>query len=165
MGLTLNLPTRDGSLQINNQGQLVTNDGLPVMGGNGPVTFQRGDQDISIARDGTITVREGNNVNIDSVRGKLRPNVPSLNDNIDTLKKFSVEACRSKFAVAADVARKYNILPVNKTGATITIAMAGRCPALPSISTPACCRCGRINQDRSALSDRLLTSLTDRVKS
>src|SRR5436190_15789908 len=30
--------TRNGSFQINNQGQLVTNDGLPVMGGSGPVT-------------------------------------------------------------------------------------------------------------------------------
>ncbi|MFG6414120.1 peroxiredoxin [Roseateles sp. DC23W] len=28
------------------------------------------------------------------------------NDNIDTLKKFSVEACRNKFAVAADAAGK-----------------------------------------------------------
>ena len=28
------------------------------------------------------------------------------NDNIDTLKKFSVEACRSKFAVAADASGK-----------------------------------------------------------
>jgi flagellar basal-body rod protein FlgF len=64
--------TRNGAFQINNQGQLVTNDGFPVMGANGPVTFQSGDQDIAIARDGTITVREGNNTNIDSVRGKLR---------------------------------------------------------------------------------------------
>jgi flagellar basal-body rod protein FlgF len=64
--------TRNGAFQINSQGQLVTNDGHQVMGTNGPITFQRGDQDISIARDGTITAREGNNTNIDSVRGKLR---------------------------------------------------------------------------------------------
>lgn len=64
--------TRNGSFQINTQGQLVTNDGNLVIGTNGPITFQRGDQDISIARDGTITVREGNNTNVDSRRGKLR---------------------------------------------------------------------------------------------
>jgi flagellar basal-body rod protein FlgF len=64
--------TRNGAFQINAQGQLVTNDGHQVIGANGPVAFQRGDQDISIARDGTITVREGNNTNVDSVRGKLR---------------------------------------------------------------------------------------------
>jgi flagellar basal-body rod protein FlgF len=64
--------TRNGAFQINPQGQLVTNDGHPVMGNNGQITFQPGDQDISIARDGTITVREGNNTNIDALRGKLR---------------------------------------------------------------------------------------------
>ena len=64
--------TRNGAFQINNQGQLVTNDGHQVIGATGPVVFQPGDQDISIARDGTITVREGNNTNVDSVRGKLR---------------------------------------------------------------------------------------------
>ncbi len=64
--------TRNGAFQINSQGQLVTNDGHQVMGNNGPITFQPGDQDISIARDGTITVREGNNTNVDSNRGKLR---------------------------------------------------------------------------------------------
>ena len=64
--------TRNGAFQINNQGQLVTSDGNQVIGTNGPIVFQPGDQDISIARDGTITVREGNNTNVDSVRGKLR---------------------------------------------------------------------------------------------
>ena len=64
--------TRNGAFQINTQGQLVTNDGYPVMGLNGPITFQAGDQDIAIGRDGTITVREGNNTNVASTRGKLR---------------------------------------------------------------------------------------------
>jgi flagellar basal-body rod protein FlgF len=64
--------TRNGAFQINTQGQLVTNEGNPVMGTTGPITFQRGDQDVAIARDGTITVREGNNTNVDSRRGKLR---------------------------------------------------------------------------------------------
>jgi type IV pilus assembly protein PilB len=44
--------------------------------------------------------------------------VPSIN-----LTHFEIEPGVLKL-VAADVARKYNILPVNKTGATITIAMA-----------------------------------------
>jgi flagellar basal-body rod protein FlgF len=63
--------TRDGGLQINNQGQLVTAAGDPVLGGNGPIVFQSTDHDISIASDGNITVQEGLN-RIDSVRGKLR---------------------------------------------------------------------------------------------
>jgi flagellar basal-body rod protein FlgF len=63
--------TRDGGLQINNQGQLVTAGGNPVLGNSGPIVFQPTDHDVSIAPDGTVTVLEGIN-RIDSVRGKLR---------------------------------------------------------------------------------------------
>ena len=63
--------TRDGALQINNQGQLVTASGNPVLGTSGPIVFQPTDHDISIASDGNVTVLEGVN-HLDSVRGKLR---------------------------------------------------------------------------------------------
>jgi flagellar basal-body rod protein FlgF len=63
--------TRDGGMQINNQGQLVTVSGAPVLGTSGPIVFQPTDHDINISEDGTITVLEGTN-RIDSVRGKLR---------------------------------------------------------------------------------------------
>ncbi len=63
--------TKDGGLQINNQGQLVTAAGNPVLGTSGPIVFQPTDHDISIAADGNITVLEGTD-RIDSVRGKLR---------------------------------------------------------------------------------------------
>jgi flagellar basal-body rod protein FlgF len=63
--------TRDGGLQINNQGQLVTASGNPVLGTSGPIVFQPTDHDVSIASDGNITVVDGVN-RIDSVRGKLR---------------------------------------------------------------------------------------------
>ena len=63
--------TRDGGLQINNQGQLVTASGNPVLGTSGPIVFQPTDHDIAIASDGNVTVVEGTN-RIDSVRGKLR---------------------------------------------------------------------------------------------
>jgi flagellar basal-body rod protein FlgF len=63
--------TRDGSLQINNQGQLVTAAGNPVLGNSGPIVFQPTDHDVSIAADGNVTVLEGIN-RIDAVRGKLR---------------------------------------------------------------------------------------------
>ena len=63
--------TRDGGLQINNQGQLVTASGNAVLGASGPIVFQPTDHDVSIAADGNISVQEGVN-RIDSVRGKLR---------------------------------------------------------------------------------------------
>jgi flagellar basal-body rod protein FlgF len=63
--------TRDGGLQLNNQGQLVTVAGNPVLGSSGPIVFQPTDHDINISPDGTITVMEGN-ARTDSIRGKLR---------------------------------------------------------------------------------------------
>ena len=63
--------TRDGNLQVNSQGQLVTHDGYPVLGQNGPIVLQQTDHDVNISPDGTITVLEGAS-RTDSIRGKLR---------------------------------------------------------------------------------------------
>jgi flagellar basal-body rod protein FlgF len=63
--------TRNGALQINATGQLVTSEGDPVLGDSGPITFQPNDHQVSISRDGTISVREGTS-NVDSARGRLR---------------------------------------------------------------------------------------------
>ena len=38
--------TRNGALQINAQGQLVTADGAPVLGDNGPIVFQNTDHNV-----------------------------------------------------------------------------------------------------------------------
>jgi flagellar basal body rod protein FlgG len=64
--------TRNGALQINNLGQIVTTEGYPVLGTGGPITLQPGDTGISIADDGTVTVRENGNTKADSIRGKIR---------------------------------------------------------------------------------------------
>src|ERR1700730_3617447 len=63
--------TRDGNLQMNNVGQLVTASGDPVLGTSGPIVFQPTDHDINISPDGTVTVLEGLS-RTDSIRGKLR---------------------------------------------------------------------------------------------
>jgi len=63
--------TRDGNLQLNATGQLVTANGDPVLGNSGPIVFQPTDHDIVISADGTITVQEGT-AHTDSIRGKLR---------------------------------------------------------------------------------------------
>ena len=48
--------TRNGALQVNAQGQLVTSDGSQVLGDNGPIVFQPLDRNISITEDGRISV-------------------------------------------------------------------------------------------------------------
>jgi flagellar basal-body rod protein FlgF len=63
--------TRNGALQINGLGQLVTSNGDQVLGSSGPITFQSTDHDIVISASGIITVREGNST-ADSQRGTLQ---------------------------------------------------------------------------------------------
>ena len=63
--------TRNGALQTNGTGQLVTSEGYPVLGSNGPITFQNTDHDVIISPTGIITVREGNSAT-DSPRGTLQ---------------------------------------------------------------------------------------------
>jgi flagellar basal-body rod protein FlgF len=63
--------TRNGALQINGQGELVTSEGYRVQGDNGAIVFQPGDHDITITQEGTISVRERASV-AESQRGKLR---------------------------------------------------------------------------------------------
>jgi len=64
--------TRNGALQINATGTLVTSAGDPVLGVGGPIQFQTTDSNISIGEDGTITVREGASATSDATRGKLQ---------------------------------------------------------------------------------------------
>lgn len=64
--------TRNGALQLNAQGELVTSAGHQVLGEGGPIAFNPNDRDISINPDGTIRVREGNNPTSDALRGRLR---------------------------------------------------------------------------------------------
>ncbi len=64
--------TRNGALQINNSGELVTAEGFQVVGESGPIAFQPNDRNITISQDGTIRVREGNNARRNLSAGKLR---------------------------------------------------------------------------------------------
>jgi flagellar basal-body rod protein FlgF len=57
--------TRAGSLEINAQGQLVTQTGQPVLGNGGPITFGANESNPRIAADGTVSTDQGD-------RGKLR---------------------------------------------------------------------------------------------
>jgi flagellar basal-body rod protein FlgF len=57
--------TRNGALQINAAGELVTSEGYQVLGDGGAIQFQPRDRDIIIGRDGSVAVPDG-------LRGKLR---------------------------------------------------------------------------------------------
>jgi flagellar basal-body rod protein FlgF len=57
--------TRNGSFALDNRGQLVTSDGYPVMGENGPMTFDQSETGIAVAPDGMMSTAQ-------SQKGRLR---------------------------------------------------------------------------------------------
>ena len=57
--------TRAGGFALSSTGELVTPSGYQVLGAGGPIVLDPNDTEISIARDGTISTREGE-------RGRLR---------------------------------------------------------------------------------------------
>jgi flagellar basal-body rod protein FlgF len=63
--------TRNGALQINAQGQLVTTEGYQILGERGPIIFQPLDHSISVSPDGRISAIEGAS-RIETLRGKIR---------------------------------------------------------------------------------------------
>jgi flagellar basal-body rod protein FlgF len=64
--------TRNGGFQINATGELVTSEGYRVLGNAGPITMQAQDRNITIAKDGTISVVTGANSATSETRGRLR---------------------------------------------------------------------------------------------
>lgn len=57
--------TRNGEFKLNNNGTLVDNQGLAILGEAGEIVFDSRETQITIARDGTISTNEG-------IKGKLR---------------------------------------------------------------------------------------------
>ncbi len=57
--------TRNGEFKLNQEGTLVNNQGLPILGEAGEINFGPNEKNIVIARDGTISSSDG-------IKGKLR---------------------------------------------------------------------------------------------
>ena len=115
--------TRNGALQINNIGELVTLTGDKVVGENGTIIFQQTDRDIVVTKDGTIKVREGLSLNSDSTRGKLR--VVRFAD-MQRLRKDGASSYSAPDGVAPQIVDKPNIIQgsIEKSNVRSVIEMA-----------------------------------------
>ena len=104
--------TRDGALQINNQGQLVTASGYQVLGNSGPIVFQPTDKQINIASDGNVTVIEGTGrIELgarQASHGLLRPGAAAGEGRLQPLRGWrrSGRAARHHLAIAPGLHRK-----------------------------------------------------------
>ena len=114
--------TRDGSLHVNSTGQLVTAAGHPVMGANGPIQMQQTDHDVAISADGTITVLEGANTRIDSVRGKLR--LVKFNDPQKLLKEGANLYAANGMAPLVDTAARVQQGFIEKSNVNSVVEMS-----------------------------------------
>ncbi len=60
--------TRNGALTLDRTGRLVTSDGDPVLGDNGPITFDQTETGLAIAPDGTVSSAQSQHGRIRLVR-------------------------------------------------------------------------------------------------
>ena len=146
--------TRDGGLQINPQGQLVTVAGNPVLGSSGPIVFQQTDHDINITADGTITVVEGTG-RTDSIRGTLR--LVSFTDAQQVLKEgFNLYAAGEGGAPQPDTKSKVQQGFIEKSNVNAVVEMSRMMEvsrAYTSIST--------LMQQQSELQKNAIQQLAD----
>jgi len=115
--------TRNGALQINNLGELVTLSGDKVIGENGTIILQQTDRDIVVTKDGTIKVREGLSLNSDSTRGKLR--IVRFAD-MQALRKDGASSYSAPDGVTPEIVQKPNVVQgaVEKSNVRSVIEMA-----------------------------------------
>ena len=115
--------TRNGALQVNNLGELVTGAGDKVVGENGTIILQATDRDVVITKDGTIKVREGLSLNSDSTRGKLR--IVRF-DDMQQLRKDGASSYSAPDGVTPQIVDKPNIVQgsIEKSNVRSVIEMA-----------------------------------------
>ena len=115
--------TRNGALQLNNLGELVTSAGDRVLGDAGVIILQNTDRDVVITKDGTIKVREGQNPASDATRGKLR--VVRF-DDMQGLRKDGASTYRAPEGITPIPVENPNIIQgaVEKSNVRPVLAMA-----------------------------------------
>jgi flagellar basal-body rod protein FlgF len=115
--------TRNGALQVNNLGQVVTTTGDMVLGESGPIVIQSTDRDIVVNKDGTIKVREAQSLNSDSTRGKLR--IVRFADT-QQLRKDGASSYSVPAGVVPEIVEKPNVVQgsIEKSNVRSVIEMA-----------------------------------------
>jgi flagellar basal-body rod protein FlgF len=116
--------TRNGSFEINNQGQLVTKQGYPVLGEAGPITFEPTDTPPVIGRDGIISVTAGQRGRLRVVDSPAPRAFEKTGDNLYTLTTGNQAQAVQYTDVRQGYIEKSNVSPVNTLSRMIEVTRA-----------------------------------------
>jgi flagellar basal-body rod protein FlgF len=114
--------TRDGAFQLNRRGELVTDDGYPVMSESGPLQFGDNERAITIGEDGTVSTGAG-------IKGRLRLVVGDpqnlINDGANLYSAQQPPAAVSRETrVASGALERSNVQPVLEMSRLIEVNRA-----------------------------------------
>lgn len=115
--------TRGGSFSINNLGELVTLSGHRVLGTGGPIILDPNDTDIMIARDGTISNREGERGKLNLVRFENTAVLSKQGDNLYSSSTEPQPAGNTSGVIQGSL-EKSNVQPIMEMGRMIEITRA-----------------------------------------
>lgn len=113
--------TRFGQLKLSAEGMLETSNGHPVIGENGPITIPLPVNNITISRDGTITVRpEGAPATVQEEVGRIKLVNPDNrlmakgNDGLFRLKSGAIAEADINVSVAIGALESSNVNPIGE---------------------------------------------------
>lgn len=88
--------TRAGEFQIDANGTLMTPDGFPVQGGNGPITIPPGSTEVNIDETGRISTQDGEIGQLRIVEFENLQELEPLGNNLYTTEAAAIEATNTR---------------------------------------------------------------------
>ncbi len=115
--------TRNGSFTTSATGELITTGGHPVLGEGGPIQFDPTDTDINIAKDGTISTRNGERGRVRLVRFENEAQLSKQGENLfsSTAQPLAVEP---RTRVVQGAIEKSNVRPIVEISRMIEVTRA-----------------------------------------
>lgn len=115
--------TRNGSFTTNATGELTTSGGHKVLGDGGPIVFDPADTDISIAKDGTISTRNGERGRVRLVRFENEAELSKQGENLFSSNAQPL-ATEPRTRIVQGAIEKSNVRPVVEISRMIEVTRA-----------------------------------------
>jgi flagellar basal-body rod protein FlgF len=116
--------TRDGALQLDATGRLVTASGDPVLGTNGPITFSQQETGIAIGADGTISTSQGLKDRLRLVRFDDPQRLKREGANLYSSDEAPTPIAPGKLRLVSGAIERSNVQPITETTRLIAISRA-----------------------------------------